>query len=188
MENFNFKKYLAEGKLLKEQLTPDVEDYLIGLYDLFSSEGYEEGKEINNIISKEEFGDPEAYDDADMFDKAYNEIKQQDGSVTIEGQPNIKFSLKGEDIIMNYTTPFQAVRLINPNDFAPFIKSNPALNTIKDEDTGKYNIYLYGDLVGHFTPKHSKIDFEKGSRFAKISDDYTWDRNYNTPLSGEIGL
>jgi hypothetical protein len=83
---------------------------------------------------------------------------------------------------------FQAVRLINPNDFAPFIKSNPILNTIKDENTGKYNIYLSGDLVGHFIPKHSRIDFEKGSRFAKISDNYTWDRNYNTPLSGEIDL
>lgn len=83
---------------------------------------------------------------------------------------------------------FHATRLINPNDFAPFIKSNPILNTIRDKDTGNFNIYLSGDLVGYFNPRHSKIDFEKGSRFAKISDDYTWDRNYNTPLSGEINL
>ena len=42
-----------------------------------SSEDYEEGEEVSNLISKEEYGDPEAYDNADMFDKAYNEIKQQ---------------------------------------------------------------------------------------------------------------
>ena len=106
MENFNFKKYLAEGKMLKENITPDVEEYLMGLYDLSASEEHEEGDEIINLISREEYGDPEAYDDAEMFDKAYNEIKQQFGSVTIEGQPNITFSLEGEDIKMNYTVEY----------------------------------------------------------------------------------
>ena len=106
MENFDFKKYLAEGKLLKENITPDVEEYLLNLYDLSASEEHEEGDEIINLISREEYGDPEAYDDAEMFDKAYNEIKQQFGSVTIEGQPNITFSLEGEDIKMNYTVEY----------------------------------------------------------------------------------
>lgn len=102
MENFNFKKYLAEGKLLKENISPDVEEYLTDLYDLFSSEDYEEGEEVSNLISREEYGDPEAYDDAEMFDKAYNEIKKQGGSITIEGQPDIIFTLEGEDIEMKY--------------------------------------------------------------------------------------
>jgi subtilase family serine protease len=102
MENFNFKKFLTEGKLLKEEITPDVEEYLTDLYDLFSSEDYEEGEEVSNLISKEEYGDPEAYDNADMFDKAYNETKQQGSTVVIEGEPNITFSLEGEDIVMNY--------------------------------------------------------------------------------------
>jgi hypothetical protein len=102
MENFNFKKYLAEGKMLKENISPDVEEYLTDLYDLFSSEDYEEGEEVSNLISKEEYGDPEAYDNADMFDKAYNEVKQQGGTIVIEGEPNITFSLEGEDIVMNY--------------------------------------------------------------------------------------
>lgn len=102
MENFNFKKYLTENKLLQENLSSDVEEYLTGLYDLFSSEEYEEGEEVSNLISREEYGDPEAYDDAEMFDKAYNEIEQQGGSITIEGEPNITFSLEGEDIKMNF--------------------------------------------------------------------------------------
>jgi len=107
MENtFNFKKYLAEGKLLKEEITPDVEDYLINLYDLSSSEEHEEGQEISNILSREEYGDSEAYDDAEMFDKAYNEIKQQDGSIKIEGQPDITFSTHGEDIKMDFVIEY----------------------------------------------------------------------------------
>ena len=106
MENFDFKKYLAEGKLLKENISPDVKGYLLNLYNLSASEEHEEGEEIINIISREEYGDPEEYDDAEMFDKAYNEIKQQFGSVTIEGQPNITFSLEGEDIKMNYTVEY----------------------------------------------------------------------------------
>jgi subtilase family serine protease len=106
MENFDFKKYLSESKLLKEVITPDVEEYLMGLYDLSASEEHEEGEEIINILSREEYGDSEAYDDADMFDKSYNEIKKQGGSVTIEGQPNITFSLEGEDIKMVYTVEY----------------------------------------------------------------------------------
>jgi hypothetical protein len=103
MENtFNLKKFLAEGKLLKEEITPDVKEYLTDLYDLFSSEDYEKGEEVTDIISREEFGDPEAYDNADMFDKAYNEIEQQGGSVTIEGQPDITFSIQREDIQMDF--------------------------------------------------------------------------------------
>jgi hypothetical protein len=102
MENFDLKTFLAEGKMLKENITPDVEEYLTNLYDLFSSEEYEEGEEISNLISREEYGDSEAYDDAEMFDKAYNEIEQQGGSITIEGQPDIMFSIQGEDIQMDF--------------------------------------------------------------------------------------
>ena len=102
MENFDFKKYLAEGKMLKKNITPDVKEYLTDLYDLFSSEDYEKGEEVSNLISKEEYGDPEAYDDAEMFDKAYNEIKENGGSITIEGQPDITFSIQGEDIQMDF--------------------------------------------------------------------------------------
>jgi hypothetical protein len=54
--------------MLKENITPDVEEYLTNLYDLFSSEEYEEGEEISNLISREEYGDSEAYDDAEMFE------------------------------------------------------------------------------------------------------------------------
>lgn len=73
---------------------------------------------------------------------------------------------------------FNSVRIVNKNDFDKFIKSNPALGTIYDEDTNKFKVYLYADLVGYFDPKYGRIDYEKDSRFAKISDEYTWDRNF----------
>ena len=100
--NFNLKSFLAEGKMLKESISSDVEEYLINLYDLFTVAEYEEGDKISHYLDREEYGDPEAYDDAEMFDKAYNEIKENGGSITIEGQPDITFSIQGEDIQMDF--------------------------------------------------------------------------------------
>ena len=37
---------------------------------------------------------------------------------------------------------FESVRIVDKNDFDKFIKSNPALGTIYDEDTNKFKIYL----------------------------------------------
>jgi hypothetical protein len=74
---------------------------------------------------------------------------------------------------------FNSVRLIYKNDIDKFIKSNPALGSIYDEDTKKFKLYLYADLVGYYDPKYGRIDYEKDSRFAKISDEYKWDRNIN---------
>jgi len=107
MENtFNLKSFLTEGKLLKEQLTPDVEEYLINLYDLFTVAEYEEGEKISHNLSREEYGDSDEYDDAELFGKAYDEIKQQGGSVTIEGQPDITFSIQGDDIQMDFVAEY----------------------------------------------------------------------------------
>jgi hypothetical protein len=74
---------------------------------------------------------------------------------------------------------FNSARLIYKNDIDKFIKSNPALGSIYDEDTKKFKLYLYSDLVGYYDPKYGRIDYEKGSKFAKISDEYKWDRNIN---------
>lgn len=74
---------------------------------------------------------------------------------------------------------FNSVRLVNKNDFEKFIKSNPALGTIYDSENDKFKIYLYADLVGYFNPKLGRIDYEENSRFAKVSDEYIWDRNIN---------
>lgn len=82
---------------------------------------------------------------------------------------------------------FESVRIVDKNDFDKFIKSNPALGTIYDEDTNKFKIYLYADLVGYFDPKYGRIDYQKDSRFAKVSDEYTWDRNFNEDMDKAYG-
>jgi hypothetical protein len=74
---------------------------------------------------------------------------------------------------------FNSIRIVNKNDFNKFIKSNPALGAIYDENTNKFKVYLYTDLVGYFDPKYGRIDYEEDSRFAKINDEYKWDRNIN---------
>ena len=67
--------------------------------------------------------------------------------------------------------------MVGKNDFKKFIDSNPALGADYDYDIDKFKIYLYADLVGYFDPKLGRIDYEKNSRFAKVSDDFIWSRD-----------
>jgi hypothetical protein len=92
---------------------------------------------------------------------------------------DFEFQLANQGTIREESNGFSSVRLVNKNDFKTFIDSNPALGTIYNEDTNKYKIYLYADLVGYFDPKLGRIDYEKDSRFAKVSDEYTWNRDIN---------
>jgi hypothetical protein len=92
-----------------------------------------------------------------------------------------KFELDNSNIsdLKEGSESFGSIRLVNKNDFEKFIKSNPALGTIYDDENNRFKIYLYADLVGYFNPKLGRIDYEENSRFAKISDEYIWDRNIN---------
>jgi hypothetical protein len=92
---------------------------------------------------------------------------------------DFEFKLANQGPLREESNGFSSVRLVNKNDFKTFIDSNPALGAIYDEDTNKYKIYLYADLVGYFDPKLGRIDYEKDSRFAKVSDEYTWNRDIN---------
>ena len=89
------------------------------------------------------------------------------------------FELADQEPIKEQSNGFNSVRLINKNDFKAFISSNPALFSTYDNENNKYKIYLNTDLVGYFNPKLGRIDYEENSRFAKISDEFTWDRNIN---------
>ena len=104
MEDFNLRKFLKEQR--EENQKELIEEYLIDLYNLFASEDYEEGEEVKDLISREEYSNPEAYEDAEMFGVAYNYIKQQGGSIIIEGEPDITFSIKGEDIEMKFIAQY----------------------------------------------------------------------------------
>lgn len=89
-----------------------------------------------------------------------------------------KFLAEGK-LLKENEAKFNSTRIVNKNDFDKFIQGNPALGAIYDEDTNKFKVYLYADLVGYFDPTLGRIDYEKDSRFAKISDEYKWNRNIN---------
>jgi hypothetical protein len=111
--------------------------------------------------------------------------RETSGEWVVEFEPfrfyanDFEFRLANEGTIREESNGFSSVRLVNKNDFETFIDSNPALGTIYDEETNKFKIYLYADLVGYFDPKLGRIDYEKDSRFAKVSDEYSWSRDIN---------
>lgn len=105
------------------------------------------------------------------FDKLYN---LQKANMLAEQR-----YLESKGLLKEGSESFGSIRLVNKNDFERFIKSNPALGTIYDDENNRFKIYLYADLVGYFNPKLGRIDYEENSRFAKISDEYIWDRNIN---------
>jgi len=116
MENtFNLKKFLAEGKLLKEdtlkeEITSDVEEYLVFNFEVYLDGGddfEEEPGEIHTyIMEKDNFGDPEYYDDADLFKKA---VEQLNNSPFIfndtSGYGKVNFKTDGNNIIISFIVP-----------------------------------------------------------------------------------
>jgi len=89
MDNFDLRKYLAEGRLLKEKINSKLEDYIIDLFDqsVEEEEGQQEG-----IWEKEEFASDD-YEDAKVFLKLIDHLKSTGGKYTLEGNPDINLEL-----------------------------------------------------------------------------------------------
>lgn len=79
MENFDLIKYLAEGKLLKENISKDIENYLNDAFEAYLEGGdsfEEEPGEIHTLtLEPDDLGDPEQYEDSDLFFKAVEQLK-----------------------------------------------------------------------------------------------------------------
>jgi hypothetical protein len=88
MDNFDLKKYLAEGRLLKEEINSELEDYIVGLFDqsVEEEEGQQEG-----IWEIEEFLD--GYEDTKLYLKLKNHLKSTGEKYTLEGNPDINLEL-----------------------------------------------------------------------------------------------
>jgi hypothetical protein len=108
MDNFDYKKYLAEGKLIKED---EVEtnskrqaiDYLkfeLGVYLEGDMEGEGDGM---FTLDKDEHGDPELYDETEKFDNAVEELRLGDIVFIQEYGYEGTASLRGEDIQIKFT-------------------------------------------------------------------------------------
>jgi hypothetical protein len=81
------KRSLKENNSIPE----DIEDYLTELVNWDIPEDADEGEEVMGEFKKKEYGDPEAYEDAHLFDKSYKYIKANGGKITMEGNPDINF-------------------------------------------------------------------------------------------------
>ena len=90
MDNFDLRKYLAEGRLLKENIS-QFEDYISALYD-FSVAPEDEGP-TTGIWEKDEYADSEKYEDADQFIALSSYLDEIGGKATLEGNPDIKIEL-----------------------------------------------------------------------------------------------
>ena len=90
MDNFDLKKYLAENKLLKENITK-FEEYIDGMFNASVDQEAEEGSQTG-VWEKEEYA-CDAYEGKD-FANLSTYLDSVDGKeATLEGNPDITVKL-----------------------------------------------------------------------------------------------
>ena len=88
---------LAEGKLLKEVMDVEMEDYVSAMYDSDVDQEAEEGFQ-SDVWSKAEYAS-NAYDESSIFLELIDHLKSVGGKDVVEGNPDIKLELlPNEDI------------------------------------------------------------------------------------------
>jgi hypothetical protein len=185
------QRYLQSKGLLKEEMEPKKGDEIVWIAPpkevarlvrvMPGAKGEYLGREGGEEVVS--FNGYNFYTSRGTFEMTHN-IRNNQGMNNVSDMVN---HVKSQGGLQEGSEGFDSVRIVNKNDFDKFIKSNPALGTIYDEDTNKFKIFLYADLVGYFDPKYGRIDYEKNSRFAKVSDEYTWDRNFNEDMDKAYG-
>ena len=97
MDNFDLKKYLAEGKLLKEGIPQgsEIADYVEGM---FNSSVYDYEGIQSDVWSKAEYASTD-YREGSVFMDLVNHLKSVGGKDVLEGNPDIHLELlPNEDI------------------------------------------------------------------------------------------
>ena len=93
MNDFDLRKYLAEGKLLKEVMDEKMEDYVSAMYDSDVDQEAEEGFQ-SDVWSKAEYAS-NAYTEESvaLFLELIDHLKSVGGTDVVEGNPDIKLEL-----------------------------------------------------------------------------------------------
>ena len=91
MNDFDLRKYLAEGKLLKEVMDEEMVDYVSAMYDSDVDQEAEEGFQ-SDVWRKVEFAS-NAYDESSIFLELIDHLKSVGGTDVVEGNPDIKLEL-----------------------------------------------------------------------------------------------
>jgi hypothetical protein len=104
MDNFDLKKYLSNNVLLKENKInmEDIKEYLIDNLDSYLSGDMEATAPNEFTLDKDDKGNPEYYDDADMFDKTIEALKSGDIEFGSEYGYRAVASLDGENILVKF--------------------------------------------------------------------------------------
>ena len=113
MDNFDLRKYLAEGRLLKEELTPPMEDYLLGMFEEFvmgNDNEYPIGTEMETRYEEIEKGDDDLYGEekAKLFYDTRDFLNTQGPTTLMRKQGKgieLIFSVDGDDIVLNWIEP-----------------------------------------------------------------------------------
>jgi hypothetical protein len=80
------------GIITENQLPEELVDLLNGMIDGEIPEYAEEGDILDGIWDMSEYGDADIYDQADDFRAAYDFIKNNGGTITIEGNPDVTYT------------------------------------------------------------------------------------------------
>lgn len=122
MDKFDLKKFITEGKLVKEERytkIEDFDDYITILFNMSVSE--EEGMQ-SGIWSHDEEGDYEKYDDAIIFKDLVDFLKVN-GEQTLEGNPDIVVGVDGEDIRWSAMVTLDESKSLKENEGGDFEES-----------------------------------------------------------------
>ena len=101
---------IIEG-VLNENIDDDVKEYLKYHFEVYLEGGdtFEEkpGKTHTFTMESDEFGNPEYYDDADIFKKAIEQLKNSSFVLDYSeaGYGNITFKSNGQDIMISFVVP-----------------------------------------------------------------------------------
>lgn len=83
----------------------DIEKYLIGLVGLTDGDDIEPGP-VTFTFERDEYGDEDLYDDADMYQIAYDYIQKMGNKLNIEiYKISYTFYTEGDDIVMDFILP-----------------------------------------------------------------------------------
>ena len=115
MKDFDLKKYLAEGRLLKEEIDPNSEiaDYVKGM---FNSSVYDYEGIQSDVWSKAEYA-ATSPGEGSVFMDLVDHLKSVGGKDVLEGNPDIYLEL-----LPNEDIQWKAEIILNPQDDLRYIK------------------------------------------------------------------
>ena len=97
MDNFDLRKYLAEGRILKEGIPQgsEIADYVEGMFnsDVIEKEGFQ-----SDIWRKEQYASND-YREGSVFLDLVDHLKSVGGKDVLEGNPDIHLELLSNDDI-----------------------------------------------------------------------------------------